>query len=510
MLNKTLLLTLAICAIASVVNFQPAYAQISEFKITASDGAADDNFGWEVSISGDYIVVGAIGDDDNGSSSGSAYVFKLNGTSWVQEDKLLASDGVADDLFGRFVSISGDYAVVGAPLQDEKGSDAGSAYVFKRNGTSWVQEDKLLASDGAVNDNFGFSVSISGDYAVIGAPSQDEKGSGAGAAYVFKRTGTSWAQEDKLLASDGVIDDLFGRSVSIWGDYIVVGALEDDDNGSSSGSAYVFKRTGTSWAQEDKLLPSDGAVDDLFGRSVSIWGDYIVVGALFHDDNGLSNSGTAYVFKRTVTSWAEEDKLLPSDGAAEDGFGISVSISGDYVVVGAIEDDDNGSSSGSSYLFKRTGTSWAQQDKLLPSDGAADDLFGRSVYISGDCIVVGSLLDDDNGSSSGSAYVFCGFTSPIGVESHRTGIPAEYSLSQNYPNPFNPSSTIEYTLPRPGDVSLVVYNLRGEAVAFLINGAMPAGNHRVIWDASNVSSGIYFYRLQTGDFVRTRKMVLLK
>ena len=401
MLNKTLLLTLAICAIASVVNFQPAYAQISEFKITASDGAADDNFGWEVSISGDYIVVGAIGDDDNGSSSGSAYVFILNGTSWVQEDKLLASDGVADDLFGRFVSISGDYAVVGAPLQDEKGSDAGSAYVFKRNGTSWAQEDKLLASDGA-------------------------------------------------------IDDLFGRSVSIWGDYIVVGALSHDDNGlSNSGTAYVFKRTGTSWAEEDKLLPSDGAADDLFGRSVSIWGDYIVVGALFHDDNGLSNSGTAYV-------------------------------------------------------FKRTGTSWAEEDKLLPSDGAADDLFGRSVYISGDCIVVGSLLDDDTGSSSGSAYVFCGFTSPVGIESHRTGIPVEYSLSQNYPNPFNPSSTIEYTLPRSGDVSLVVYNLRGEAVAFLINGAMPAGNHHVIWDASNVSSGIYFYRLQTGDFVQTKKMVLLK
>ncbi len=185
-------------------------------------------------------------------------------------------------------------------------------------------------------------------------------------------------------------------------------------------------------------------------------------------------------------------------------------ISGDYAVVGAPGHVDNGISSGPAYVFKRNGTSWAQQDKLLPSDGAADYLFGRSVYISGDCIVVGSLLDDDNGSSSGSAYVFCGFISPVGIGSHRAGIPAEYSLSQNYPNPFNPSSTIGYTLPRSGDVSLVVYNLRGEEVALLIIGNMPAGNHRVIWDASGFSSGIYFYRIQIRDFVETRKMLLLK
>ncbi|MCH8927549.1 MAG: FG-GAP repeat protein, partial [Candidatus Marinimicrobia bacterium] len=225
MLKKTLLLTLTICAAASLSISQPAYAQISEFKITAADGAERDNFGGSVSISGDYAVLGAPFDDDNGLSSGSAYVFKRSGTSWVEEAKITASDGAPDDQFGGSVSISGDsVAVVGAWSDDDKGSKSGSAYVFKRAGTSWAQEAKLLPSDGAADDHFGFLVSISGDYAVVGASSNDDNGPESGSAYVFKRTGTSWAQEAKLLPSDGAAEDHFGASVSISGGYVVVGA----------------------------------------------------------------------------------------------------------------------------------------------------------------------------------------------------------------------------------------------------------------------------------------------
>ena len=449
MLKHILILTTAICVMALLSISQPAYAQISEFKLTASDNAAGDEFGRSASISGDYAVVGAFKDDDNGDFSGSAYVFKRTGTSWAQEAKLLPADGATGDFFGESVSISGDYAVVGARNDDDNGINSGSAYVFKRIGTSWAQEAKLLPADGAERDNFGQSVSISGDYAVVGA-------------------------------------------------------FKDDDNGSSSGSAYVFKRIGTSWVQEAKLLPADGATGDFFGESVSISGDYAVVGA-----KGDDGTGSAYVFKRSGTSWAQEAKLLASDGAAGDFFGLPVSISGDYAVVGAHDDDNNGDHSGSAYLFKRTGTSWTEEAKLLASDGAAGDHFGV-VSISGGYVVVGAYFDDDNGTDAGSAYLYTGFATPVGVESEIAGLPAEFALSQNYPNPFNPETVIEFALPRSGDVSLVVYNLRGEEVALLLSGTMPAGNHRVSWDASNVSSGIYFYRLQAGDFVQTRKMVLLK
>ena len=350
---------------------QPAYAQVSEFKITASDGAAVDAFGYSVSISGDYAVVGAFLDDDSGSSSGSAYIFKRVGESWAQEAKLLPADGAASDKFGRSVSISGDYAVVGAFFDSDNGIASGSAYVFKRTGASWAQETKLLPSDGAAFDFFGKSVSISGDYAVVGAQENDDNGTNSGSAYVFKRAGASWAQETKLLPSDGATIDVFGISVSISGDYAVVGAHRDRDNGSFSGSAYVFKRTDVTWTQEAKLLPSDGAADDQFGISVSISGDYAVVGAQENDDNG-SNSGSAYLFKRSDTIWTQEAKLLASDGAAADEFGRSVSISGDYAVVGAWRDNDNGTDAGSAYLY-------SLHDPFVANpiqDVAADEDFG--------------------------------------------------------------------------------------------------------------------------------------
>ena len=212
---------------------------------------------------------------------------------------------------------------------------------------------------------------------------------------------------------------------------------------------------------EFKIMASDGDSLKMFGGSVSIYGNYAIVSASRDDDNG-SSSGSAYVFKRSDTSWTQQAKLLPSDGAASDLFGGSVSISGDYAVVGAWRNDDNGTNSGSAYVFKRTGTSWAEEDILLPSDGAAEDRFGISVSISGDCVVAGAHQNDDNFNESGSAYVFCGFTLPIGIEREIAGLPAEFSLSQNYPNPFNPETMIDYALPIRSNLKLIVYNLRGE------------------------------------------------
>ena len=405
-LRKTLMIyTLTIYAIS-----QMAYAQITEFKVMASDGAADDLFGTSVSISGDYAIVGAYHDNDSGQWSGSAYVFKRTGTSWTEEAKLTASDGAASDKFGTSVSISGDYALVGATLGDGNVGGSGSAYVFKRTGTSWIEEAILTASDGASNDDFGMSLSITSEYAIVGAWGDDDDGDYSGSAYVFKRTDTNWAQETKLTASDGTADDRFGRSVSIYGDYAIVGAYMDDDNGNGSGSAYVFKRTDTNWTQEAKLIASDGAAYDEFGRSVSISGDYFVVGASGDD----FDKGSAYVFKYTGTSWTEEAKLIASDRATDDMFGQSVSIFSDYAIMGAWGDDDNEGWSGSAYVFKRTGISWTEEVKLTASDGAYFDQFGSSVSISGDYTIAGSMGDDDNGSSSGSAYVYSGYT-PIGI-----------------------------------------------------------------------------------------------
>ena len=383
----------------------PAGAVMPEWaKLTASDGAYGDCFGYSVSISGDYAIVGAYNDDDNGDKSGSAYIFKRSETSWSEQAKLVASDGQGSDYFGYSVSISGDYAIVGAAYDDDNGDNSGSAYIFKRDGASWSEQAKLVASDGAAEDYFGWSVSISGDYAIVGAFRDDDNGDDSGSAYIFKRDGGNWSEEAKLAASDGAAGDLFGDSVSISGDYAIVGAYRDDENGDNSGSAYIFAPNEVdpnNWDQVAKLTASDGADSDEFGYSVSIGGDYALVGAPLDDDNGLG-SGSAYIFKREGTSWTQQAKLVASDGASEDYFGISVSISGDYAIVGASYDDYNGSA----YIFRREGTSWYEQMKLTASDGAYDDCFGYSVSISGDKTIVGAYGDDDNGASSGSAYVY--------------------------------------------------------------------------------------------------------
>ena len=391
--------------------------QLEDAKLLASDGAAIDRFGWSVSISGEVAVVAAFLDDDNGTDSGSAYVFRFNGFAWVEEAKLLPSDGAASDGFGYSVSISGDVAVVGALGDDENATNSGSAYVFAKPPGGWVdmtQTAKLTASDGAANDLFGASVSVSGDVAIVGSPRDDDNGFDSGSAYVFVRPPGGWVnvtQTAKLTASDGAANDQFGDRVEISGNVVVLGSSLDDDNGFDSGSAYVFVKPPGGWVdmtQTAKLTASDGAVQDQFGFSVSISGDMILVGALADDDNGF-DSGSAYVFVKPPGGWVDMTqtaKLTASDGAAVDLFARSVSISGEVAVVGAYLDDDNGVNSGSAYIFRFDGTEWIEEAKLTASDAAAADEFGFSVSISGDVAVVGAELGDGNVADSGSAYVF--------------------------------------------------------------------------------------------------------
>jgi hypothetical protein len=395
------------------------YGWSQRAKLKTSDCAVDDLLGWRsVGICGDTAVIGAHGDDDKGSASGSAYTFCFDGSSWAQQAKLLASDGTSSDLFGWSVAIDDDTIVVGARNDADKGSFAGSAYVFTPNDVdpgNWVQRDKLLASDGAREDYFGVSAAICDDTIVVGADMDDDNGINSGSAYVFTPNvvdPTDWVQRGKLLASDGAIADWFGGSVAIDVDTVVVGAWGNSDNGLHSGSAYIFKKPVGGWADANetvKLLPSDGGVNHAFGYAVAISGDTIVIGAPLDDDNG-TESGSAYVFTPNdvdPTKWDQQAKLLASDGVMWDRFGYSVAISGDTVVVGAFHDCDNGASSGSAYVFRYNGSKWVEEAKLLPSDGAAQDWFGHSVAISGDKAVVGAPYNDANGlRDAGSAYAF--------------------------------------------------------------------------------------------------------
>ncbi len=354
---------LVLCAAAS-----PARAQCAPYRLTAPDGAADDPlFGAAVAVDGDTLIVGASIDDVGANAEqGSAHVYRWNGAMWVFEATLTASDGAGGDFFGFSVALAGHTALVGAPGDDVgMNPDQGSAYVFTRSPgarAAWIQQAKLVAGDAAANDSFGGSVAVSGDTAVVGAWEDDVGGNfDQGSAYVFTRSGTVWTQQAQLIASDGEGADRFGVNVAISGDTAIVGALYDDvGDVVDQGSAYVFTRVGTVWKEQARLTASDGATGDFLGISVALSGDTAIVGALGTN----AYQGSAYAFTRSGTVWNQQAKITAPDGAANDWFGYSVSLSGDTSVVGAQYDEVG---QGSAWVFHRRNGLWR-----APADANGD------------------------------------------------------------------------------------------------------------------------------------------
>jgi hypothetical protein len=347
---------------------------------TADDPETGDEFGIAVAIDGNTMVVGAWrGDDacpaDPDCDSGAAYVFYRNqgGTdNWGFVTKLTASDADQYESFGRSVAVDGKRIVVGSPAISLV-ANFGGAYVFERDlggNNNWGEKTKLLPNDPGANDKFGLAVAISGTTVLVGSPYNDDSGESTGSAYFFERdypSAENWGQIKKVTAIDRYGWDRFGISVAIAGDTAIVGAhLEDGGDGhpyTNGGAAYVFERDsggGDNWGEVKKLLASDIAADDEFGISVAIAGDTAVVGANLNDDACIAdagcNSGSAYVFERDqggAGNWGEVKKLVAADDANGDEFGISVAVSGDNIVVGAFRSDASGTQSGAAYLYSR-------------------------------------------------------------------------------------------------------------------------------------------------------------
>lgn len=373
-----------------------------------------DAFGRTIAIDGDTAVIAATLDDEWSTDSGAIYIFRYNGTAWVQEMKWVGGEGTANrtedhDQFGWSVAIDGDTVVVGAPYHPV--GDNGVAYTFFRTGSVWTEQTVLLPADPGGGDQFGYSVDVSGDTIIVGAPLNEDivnTNANVGAAYIFTRSGSSWTQQAKLLAGDAANGDEFGHSVGLEGDTALVGSWRDDDGGTNTGSVYVFTRSGTVWTQQTKFTASDRAAADTFGNALSLDGNTAVIGSVGDDDP--NNSGAAYVFQGSGSSWAQQAKLKASDAAGFDQAGSTVSISGDRVVVGAFGDDTAaGANAGSVYVFERSGISWSQVAKITPADAAATDEFGTGAAVSGTTIIAGAPFgDEDNGTDSGAAYVYQG------------------------------------------------------------------------------------------------------
>lgn len=368
-------------------------------KIIASDGRAEDYFGGSVSISGDYAVVGAKGANEN---RGAAYIYKREDIGWTQQAKLIVLDSEPYDYFGCSVSINGDYVIVGA---EGVNNTAGTAYIFKREGIDWIQQAELTGSDVDAWEKFGSSVSICGDYAVVGSPYDYYQGNNMGSVYIYNRNGVSWnLQQDKLIPLDIMQCGYFGQSVSIDGDSIIIGAEGDGGNN----SVFVYKLEDATWRRDSLLAVPSGDIDDSLIRPVSISGDYAIAGAPEESWGvGKSGSGVAYIFERRGANWASRGDFTSGEKESYGYFGNSVSICGDYAIVGMPNGDNEGMRDcGSVYVFIRKGELWEQQTILTARDGSDNDVFGTSVSVDGYYVIVGAEGDDDNGSNSGSAYIF--------------------------------------------------------------------------------------------------------
>lgn len=354
-------------------------------------------FGSSVDVYGDTVVVGAPSKDKgNNSNQGAAYVYTYDGANktWTYHTTLWASDGATGDYFGQSVAISGNTIVVGAPYADvNSNANQGAAYVFVNNGGVWTEEQKIMDIGGTAQALFGVSVDISLDTIVIGSNLFPQQG----AAFVFVRSSGFWSPQQKLTNDNrNTYPDSFGVRVAVDLNTVVVGAPQDlIGNNSQQGSAYVFARSGTVWNKQAKLIAGDGAASDQFGVSVAISGNWVVVGAHF-DAVGAALQGSAYVFQRSFSSsWNQQAKLTASDGMANDYFGWSVAIHGYTIVVGAHYDDEGqNNQQGSAYVFTRSGQIWTEQPKLLAFDGRTSDRFGASVSTSAGAVVVGSPSHD--------------------------------------------------------------------------------------------------------------------
>jgi len=410
-------------------------------KIVTSDRAAGDLFGFTMSLDGDRAAISSILDDEDiaGGTTinevGSVYIFELSGGAWIETARIVPNDIDSIARFGTRISLDGDRVLIGSNLSktDESGNDtlenAGAAYIFDYNGGNWVQTAKLVASDRAIDDRFGYDVSLSGDKAVVGAffNDTDEAGtntlSAAGAAYVFELSGGVWTETAKLVASDRAVADRFGLSLAMSGETILIGAYNHDADAlggnplSNAGAVYVYNLVGGVWTETGKLVASNRESGDYFGHNIEMDGDRAIIGA-YNRDVPLSQSGSAYIFEFIGGVWTETAALVPVDYGAFDHFGFSVDISGDRAIVGARYEDQDANyvntlfNAGSAYIFELDGGVWTETDKIVASDRGVEDQFGVAVGISGDMVMVGSYNDDEDGSggntlnNSGSVYAF--------------------------------------------------------------------------------------------------------
>ncbi len=537
---------IVVSLILGIASTTIGYAVDGEIKLIGAPEGKRNRTRMPADVVGDVIIVG-VHDVDVNNIPGAGRIYTRNRKKWEQTAELIAHDRNIDQAkpgqsgFGFAVSISGrpgrtgaDYAIIGAPNDDGAAQNAGAAYIYAFNGKDWEQEVKLTASDAEAGDAFGFVVSVDGTTAVIGAPKGDVGAAkNSGAAFVFVRDANRWKQQAKLIPKDLARSDALGEAVDIQEDTVIVGAPGHTHGGVRfAGAVFVFERDGDSWKEQAKLTADDAAPSDRFGVSVDIEGDTVIVGSLLNDAGGKKDAGAAYVFVRNGITWKQQAKLIAPGKKKGDHFGAGVATTGKIAVVGAPHREEGGLGAGAAYSFVNVDGVWKNTATVVPEEPGQNLVFGSTIAISGDTIVVagGAAPDGNAGFGNGTAaYVYSGeehfdtppfAVEPFGLRIVTLGRIKRTALYQNFPNPFNPETWFPYRLATNAPVMFRIYNIQGQLMRELNLGTQAAGDYltretAAYWDGRDelseiVSSGVYFYTLQAGAFQATRRMLIMK
>jgi hypothetical protein len=503
-----LLIALLVLAPTSVLS-QPFW--IEESRFVYDPGVSPDGLGESVAVHGQRAILGAPALGIANHSAGYAVAVEFEDGAWNQAQKLEADDGVLDDRFGYAVALGESIAVVGAPEAGFVGDRTGAAYVFTEQGGEWTQQLRLLPDDAEGGLEYGTSVAVHGNTVLVGAPIININHLRTGEAYIYELEDGAVSLAQRLQFGDFSFVAAFGESVALGDGLAAIGTPNRGEGAQNFGSVFLYARTDEGWEFDDELRAADAQPQDIFGSSVSLDGEWLFVGAPREDD-GAANAGAVYVFRNTNGTWTEVDRLKAPTPVQDDLFGESVSVSGTAAVVGASSNDEQGSGSGTMYVFEFDGDEWQFVEQLFASDAAIGDNMAKSVSMSGDVIVAGAAGSngDDAEESVGAAYFFRRDAANTSIGETPDGLEALLT-AVIYPNPVREAATVEVETPRLQHVDLSLYDLLGRQVKVLHRGALQPGlTHRFGVSVDGLSSGVYLLRLEGEQTSASRPLFLMK
>ena len=374
-------------------------------RLTNPTGEITSVFGAKVSISGDYAIISSLLENLTSVDQGQAYIYFRTGTTWNLQATLPCPVAENATQFGFSVDIDGDYAIVGAHGVNGAGADSGQAYIYFRTGTTWNLQATFINPTADPNASLGYQVSISGDYALVSAYGENDPNPSSGVVYIYHRSGTTWPLEATLHNPTGEASSFFGYAAAISGDYALVGAFSENVTNADQGQAYVFFRTGTTWNLQATLVNPTAETGSSFGNFLDISGDYALVSASTEDDPA-PNTGISYIFHRSGVTWPLEATLRNPTGEANSNFGEQIFIHGNYIGVGRTGNDIPALDSGLAYLFHKDGTNWPLKYTITNPTNEASSYFGIGISMSGQYLFISAYGEDDPGAEVGKAYIY--------------------------------------------------------------------------------------------------------